>query len=54
VPTKRSAGVLFFYFLIRASKSLHILPAQLAAYQGSFAIICIVGAYAISGQIHGG
>jgi diguanylate cyclase len=48
-----SGGVLIFYFLIRASKHLHLRPAQLATYQGNFAIVCIVAAYAISGPIRG-
>lgn len=48
-----AAGLLVFYFLIRASKHLHLAPAQLATYQGNFAIVCIVAAYAISGPIRG-
>ena len=47
------SSVLGCYVLIRASKALRILPAQLAVLQALIALGCNVAAYTISGPIRG-
>lgn len=46
-------GVLFFFVLVRVSTQVHITPRQLAVMQAVFAILCTVGAYAVTGPIRG-
>ncbi len=46
-------GVLFFFVLVRVSTLLRITPRQLAVMQAVFAILCTVGAYAVTGPIRG-
>lgn len=47
------SGLAVFYALIRSSKRLQLQPAQLALYQGNFAIVCITAAYTIVGPARG-
>jgi diguanylate cyclase (GGDEF)-like protein len=47
------AGVLFFFALVRVSFALRIAPWQLAVMQALFAIVCILGAYVVTGPIRG-
>ena len=47
------SSVLASYLLIRASKTLRILPSQLAVLQALIALGCNIAAYAISGPIRG-
>ncbi|QYF93776.1 GGDEF domain-containing protein [Massilia sp. PAMC28688] len=46
-------GVLLSFVLVRVSQAMRIAPWQLAVFQALFAMVCIVGAYGVSGAPRG-